>query len=235
MDKERSEKNAAVISALDSLQNFAAKYQEKKCDKSEEEKKREEMIVKENVRKASKMTIQEQIAETLRLAKEKEAEKERVQREIKRNKEENEMIVSTIQEVTESEWLKFNSWDELVFDFHEEKIRMDILAQETQAIMIREEKKRQEKQQLLEMAREKERENQRLAEEVKMKAELEMKKKIMEELDKIRQLQEHQASKIREEEGKKKIEKEILLEKEAEELRLSQKRGNFFIDIIHFF
>ena len=43
MDKERSEKNAAVISALDSLQNFAAKYQEKKYDKSEEEKNKLEL------------------------------------------------------------------------------------------------------------------------------------------------------------------------------------------------
>jgi len=224
MEKGRSEKNAAVISALDNLQNYAAKYQGRNMDKTEEEKKKEEMLVKENVKKATKMTIQEQIAETLRLAKEKEAEKNRIQTEIKQNKEENAKIIFTIQEFEVSECLKMSNWDKDIIEFYEEDLRMEILTKETQEIIEREEKWRKEKQQLLEMAREKERENQRLVEEAKLKAEQEMKAKIMEELRKMTQLQENHSLKIKEEEGKKRNEREVAIQKENEEIRISQLR-----------
>merc|ERR1711892_1629777 len=216
MEKGRSEKNAAVISALDNLQSYAAKYQGRNMDK------KEEMLVKENVKKATKMTIQEQIAETLRLAKEKEAEKNRIQTEIKQNKEENAKIIFTIQEFEESECLKMSNWDKDIIEFYEEDLRMEILTKETQEIIEREEKWRKEKQQLLERAREKERENQRLVEDAKLKAEQEMKAKIMEELRKMTQLQENHSSKIKEEEGKKRNEREVAIQKENEEIRITQ-------------
>lgn len=221
MEKGRSENNAAVISSLDSLKNYAARYHERE-NTTEEEKKKEETIVKENVKKATKMTIQEQIAETLRLAKEKETEKLRVGKEFKLKKEEDEKIVSAIQEFTESEWLDISYWEESKIDFYTEEIQMEILAQETQAIIEKEEKRRKEKEQLLEMLREKERENQRLAEEAKLKVEQEMKAKIMEELDKIRQLQECQSLKIKEDENKKDNEREIARQKEVEDERMTQ-------------
>merc|ERR1711892_289338 len=224
MEKGRSEKNAAVISALDNLQSYAAKYQGRNMDKSEEEIKKEEMLVKENVKKATKMTIQEQIAETLRLAKEKDIEKNRIKTEINQNKEENAKIIFTIQEFEESECLEMSNWDKDIIEFYEEDLRMEILTKETQEIIEREEKWRKEKQQLLERAREKERENQRLVEEAKLKAEQEMKAKIMEELRKMTQLQENYSLKIKEEEGKKRNEREVAIQKENEEIRITQLR-----------
>merc|ERR1712106_317246 len=188
------------------------------------QKKKEEMLVKENVKKATKMTIQEQIAETLRLAKEKEAEKNRIQAEIKQNKEENAKIVFTIQEFEESECLEMSNWDKDIIEYYEEYLRMEILTKETQEIIEREEKWRKEKQQLLERARKKERENQRLVEDAKLKAEQEMKSKIMEELRKMTQLQENHSLKIKEEEGKKRNEREVAKQKENEEIRITQMR-----------
>ena len=75
---------------------------------------------------------------------------------------------------------------------------------------------------------EKERKNQRFAEEAKLKAEQEMKAKIMAELRKMTQLQENHSLKIKEEEGKKKYERELALQKENEEIRISQLRGIVF-------
>merc|ERR1711892_1642961 len=177
MEKGRSEKNAAVISALDNLQNYAATYQGRNMDKTEEE-----------------------------------------------NKEENAKIIFTIQEFEERECLEMSNWDKDIIDYYEEDLRMEIVTKETQEIIEREEKWRKEKQQLLERAREKERENQRLVEEAKLKAEQEMKAKIMEELRKMTQLQENYSLKIKEEEGKKRNEREVAIQKENEEIRITQLR-----------
>merc|ERR1711976_272978 len=85
MEGKRSDQNAAVITALDSLQTYAVQMEKKKVEKTVEDIEKEEMIIREHIKKAKCLTIQEQIAETIRLAKEKDAKKLKLEQEEKRD------------------------------------------------------------------------------------------------------------------------------------------------------
>ena len=83
-DSQKS--NHAVIESLDNLQTYATQYKDRLGSKNEEQKKKEEDFVKAYLQKNKTLSIQEQIAETLRLAKIKEDEKKKLEQERKKRK-----------------------------------------------------------------------------------------------------------------------------------------------------
>merc|ERR1711894_866607 len=74
------------IESLNSLKTYAAQYKDRIGSKSEEQKKKEEDFVKTYLQKNKTLSIQEQIAETLRLAKIKEIEKKNLEQKNKKEK-----------------------------------------------------------------------------------------------------------------------------------------------------
>ena len=92
MDNKPSKSNTAVIASLDSLKDFASKYEDRINIQCEEEKKKDDSFVKEYLKKNKKISIQEEIARTLQQAKLKEEEKRKLEAEKLKNKRELENI-----------------------------------------------------------------------------------------------------------------------------------------------
>ena len=167
--------NKAVIASLDTLQDFASKYEDRITMQTEEEKKKEDSFVQEYLRNNKNISIQEQIAQTLRLAEIKEEEKRKLEAEKLKNKREEENINQATVDFFTWELDEIIQYEEVVGQYVEELVKMETLEKETNLIIEREERKRQEKQRLLERCRLQEAERARVAEEERRLAEKEMK------------------------------------------------------------
>ena len=181
--------NKSVIDSLNSLQEYAEKFEERIGNTDEEAKKKEEDFVKKYLQSQQKLSIQEQIAETLRQAKIKEDQKKRELEEKRKHEEVLQEILSSQLEEYERDFHVFDSFEESLAAFHLEELEMDQLAKETQLIIEREEKKRREKEELLKMLQEKEEERKRIEAEEQAEAEKAMKEKIFKELQLLNMLQ----------------------------------------------
>ena len=141
-NKEGVRSNDAVIESLDSLTNYASQYKDRLGSKDEDEKKKEQDFVNKYLQKNKNQTIQEQIAETLRLAKLKEDEKNKREAQKKRDKEINQQIIDTFNTFYEEENEIITNFETNISQFVMEQVEMDILAFETQQIIEKEERKR---------------------------------------------------------------------------------------------
>ena len=86
--------NTAVIESLNNLHDYASQYKERLGQKDEEQKKKEDEQIQKYLQRNKNMSIQEQIAETLRQAKIKEEAKKNEEQKKKKDKELAEMIVT---------------------------------------------------------------------------------------------------------------------------------------------
>ena len=218
--------NHAVIESLNSLQTYAAQYKDRLGSKSEEQKKKEEDFVKSYLQKNKTLSIQEQIAETLRLAKIKEDEKKKLEQKRQREKEIVENIDRSQLEFYSMEIETIDRIEEDVAQFIADQIKMERDARETQIIIEREEKKRKEKEELLFHLRKQEEERKiKLALE-RAKAEQEMKEKIMRELQILQSSAKKDSSRIKEDEKQRESErlKKEKEEQEKEELKQAEKK-----------
>ena len=206
--------NHAVIESLNSLQTYAAQYKDRLGSKSEEQKKKEEDFVKSYLQKNKTLSIQEQIAETLRLAKIKEDEKKKLVQKSQKEKEIVENIARSQLEFYSMEIETIDRIEEEVAQFIDDQIKMERDAIETEIIIEREEKKRKEKEELLFHLRKQEEERKRKLALERAKAEQEMKDKIMRELQLMQSSTKKDSSRIKEDEKQKESER---LKKEKEE------------------
>ena len=213
--------NHAVIESLDNLHCYATQYKERLGDKSDEQKKKEEDFVKTYLQKNKSLSIQEQIAETLKLAKIKEDEKKMLELQKKKDKEINEKIVKSQLEYYLLENEILDGIEESVAQFIADQMKMELEALETQIIIEREEKKRKEKDELLKQLRKQGEERQRKLAEEKANAEREMKEKIMRELQTLKSLEKKNSSKMKDEEKQKEVER---LQREKEEKELEKQK-----------
>ena len=223
-DSQKS--NHAVIESLDSLQTYATQYKERLGSKSEEQKKKDEDFVKAYLQKNKTLSIQEQIAETLRLAKIKEDEKKKLEQERKKEQEIDENIVQSQLECYSWEMEAIDRIDADVAQFIADQVKMEKDALETQMIIEREERKRKEKEELLVQLRKQEEERQRKLADERAKAEKEMKEKIMRELQIMQSLAQKGSTKLKEEDKQKENER-LQIEKEEqnkEEQKLVEER-----------
>merc|ERR1739836_93704 len=109
----------------------------------------EQDFVNKYLQKNKNQTIQEQIAETLRLAKLKEDEKNKREAQKKRDKEINQQIIDTFNTFYEEENEIITNFETNISQFVMEQVEMDILAFETQQIIEKEERKRKEKEKII--------------------------------------------------------------------------------------
>ena len=151
-----------------------------------------------------------------------------MEQEEKRDKEIQEIMLSSIENNTKSQWQEVAKVENIIIEFYLDEIRMDEMARETEAIVAKEEANRKEKERLIRIIKERKKEEQRQAEEAKRKLEAEMKARVMEELNKLKELQSLQSQKIKEEEGKKQLERELAKKKEEEALKAAQAQGKVF-------
>ena len=219
-----SKSNVAVIESLQSLQDFASKYRERINIKSDEEKKKEESFVKEYLKNNQTTSIQDQIAETLRLAKIKEEQKRKVEIARKEYKIELEKIQKARIDFYDLELEELINYEKTVAQYVEEEMRMEILEKETKLIIEKEEWKRQEKEKHLALCRQQEAERLRQDEEVRLAAERKMKERILRELQSIRQMESDSAAKIKKTEEGRTIcgQKDNLVEKQIEDEKRNQ-------------
>ena len=218
--------NHAVIESLNSLQTYAAQYKDRLGSKSEEQKKKEEDFVKTYLQKNKTLSIQEQIAETLRLAKIKEIEKKNLEQKNKKEKEIVENIARCQLDCYLLEIETINRIDEEIAQFIVDQIKMERDAMETAIIIEREDKKRKEKENLLfHLRQEEQARKEKLAAE-RAKAEQEMKERIMRELQIMQSLAKKDCLRIKEDEKQRERErlKKEKEEQEKEELKLAEKR-----------
>ena len=195
--------NTAVIASLDSLQDFALKYEDRINTQREEEKKKEDSFVKEYLKNNKNISIEEQIAQTLRLAKIKEDEKRKLEAEKLKHKRELENINEATVDFFTWELGLMTKYEEVVGQYVEELVIMETLERETNLIIEREERKRREKEELLERCRLQEAERARAAEEERRLAEKEMKEKILAELQSLQEMESKFALKIKKAEEEK--------------------------------
>ena len=181
-----SKSNTEVLKSLNSLQAYAEQFHERIGDKDETEKKKEEDAVKRYLQIKTKMTIQEQIAETLRLAKIKEEEKEKEKAKQKKHDQMLKEIDNAQIKFYDNEYQVIDEYEENIANFLLDEIRMDELERETRIIIEREERKRREKEELLQRLREQEEKRKKEEEERKLQAEKDMKEKIMRELQMLK-------------------------------------------------
>lgn len=218
--------NHAVIESLNSLQTYAAQYKDRLGSKSEEQKKKEEDFVKTYLQKNKTLSIQEQIAETLRLAKIKEIEKKNLEQ---KNKKEKEIVENIARCQLDSYLLEIETLDRIdeeIAQFIVDQIKMERDAMETAIIIEREDKKRKEKENLLfHLRQEEQARKEKLAAE-RAKAEQEMKERIMRELQIMQSLAKKDCLRIKEDEKQRERErlKKEKEEQEKEELKLAEKR-----------
>ena len=217
----RSEANSGVISALDSLATYAATVEQRLQLKSREQEEEEKQIVLKNLNQKSQLSIQEQIAAALRIAKKNEEEKCKIENNKRIERECFELIVSSREELFEAELKQVLQYEMVLEDFYMEEIKMDILAKETMLVMEREEKKRKEQAILLQILREKEQENKRALEQ-------EMKAKIFAELENIKHLSEKTSQRLKEEAKQKESENVKDFEEEERERLLEQVRIQYW-------
>ena len=218
--------NHAVIESLNSLQTYAAQYKDRLGSKSEEQKKKEEDFVKTYLQKNKTLSIQEQIAETLRLAKIKEIEKKNLEQKNKKEKEIVENIARCQLDCYLLEIETLDRIDEEIAQFIVDQIKMERDAMETAIIIEREDKKRKEKEDLLfHLRQEEQARKEKLAAE-RAKAEQEMKERIMRELQIMQSLAKKDCLRIKEDEKQRERErlKKEKEEQEKEELKLAEKR-----------
>ena len=218
--------NHAVIESLNSLQTYAAQYKDRLGSKSEEQKKKEEDFVKTYLQKNKTLSIQEQIAETLRLAKIKEIEKKNLEQKNKKEKEIVENIARCQLDCYLLEIETLDRIDEEIAQFIVDQIKMERDAMETAIIIEREDKKRKEKENLLfHLRQEEQARKEKLAAE-RAKAEQEMKERIMRELQIMQSLAKKDCLRIKEDEKQRERErlKKEKEEQEKEELKLAEKR-----------
>ena len=222
----RMDSNHAVIESLNSLQTYAAQYKDRLGSKSEEQKKKEEDFVKTYLQKNKTLSIQEQIAETLRLAKIKEIEKKNLEQKNKKEKEIVENIARCQLDCYLLEIETLDRIDEEIAQFIVDQIKMERDAMETAIIIEREDKKRKEKENLLfHLRQEEQARKEKLAAE-RAKAEQEMKERIMRELQIMQSLAKKDCLRIKEDEKQRERErlKKEKEEQEKEELKLAEKR-----------
>ena len=218
--------NHAVIESLNSLQTYAAQYKDRLGSKSEEQKKKEEDFVKTYLQKNKTLSIQEQIAETLRLAKIKEIEKKNLEQ---KNKKEKEIVENIARCQLDSYLLEIETLDRIdeeIAQFIVDQIKMERDAMETAIIIEREDKKRKEKENLLfHLRQEEQARKEKLAAE-RAKAEQEMKERIMRELQMMQSLAKKDCLRIKEDEKQRERErlKKEKEEQEKVELKLAEKR-----------
>ena len=218
--------NRAVIESLNSLKTYAAQYKDRIGSKSEEQKKKEEDFVKTYLQKNKTLSIQEQIAETLRLAKIKEIEKKNLEQKNKKEKEIVENIARCQLDCYSTEIETIDRIDEEIAQFITDQIKMERDAMETAIIIEREERKRKEKEDLLFHLREKEQARKERLVVERAKAEQEMKDRIMRELQIMQSLAKKDCLRIKEDEKQKERErlKKEKEEQEKEVLKLAEKR-----------
>ena len=204
MDNKPSKSNTAVIASLDSLKDFASKYEDRINIQCEEEKKKDDSFVKEYLKNNKNISIQEEIARTLRQAKLKEEEKRKLEAEKLKNKRELENINRATVDFITGEFDEMMKYEDVVGQYVEELVRMEKLEKETNLIIEREERKREEKQRLLENCRLLEAERAREAEEKRRLAEREMKERIMAELQSLQEMENMSTQKIKKAEKEKK-------------------------------
>ena len=210
-----------MISALDSLATYAATVEQRLQLKSREQEEEEKQIVLKNLNQKSQLSIQEQIAAALRIAKKNEEEKCKIENNKRIERECFELIVSSREELFEAELKQVLQYEMVLEDFYMEEIKMDILAKETMLVMEREEKKRKEQAILLQILREKEQENKRALEQ-------EMKAKIFAELENIKHLSEKTSQRLKEEAKQKESENVKDFEEEERERLLEQVRIQYW-------
>ena len=218
--------NHAVIESLNSLQTYAAQYKDRLGSKSEEQKKKEEDFVKTYLQKNKTLSIQEQIAETLRLAKIKEIEKKNLEQ---KNKKEKEIVENIARCQLDSYLLEIETLDRIdeeIAQFIADQIKMERDAMETAIIIEREDKKRKEKEDLLFRLRQEEQARKEKLAAERAKAEQEMKERIMRELQIMQSLAKKDCLRIKEDEKQRERErlKKEKEEQEKEELKLAEKR-----------
>ena len=221
-NKEGVRSNDAVIESLDSLTNYASQYKDRLGSKDEDEKKKEQDFVNKYLQKNKNQTIQEQIAETLRLAKLKEDEKNKREAQKKRDKEINQQIIDTFNTFYEEENEIITNFETYISQFVMEQVEMDILAFETQQIIEKEERKRKEKEKIIQTLKKQEEERQRIIAEEKKKAEEEMKNRIMKELQFLKEIEQNKVVKLKQENIQK---TDSLIQKQKEEYEFQEKRA----------
>ena len=218
------DKNADVLTILDSLQDYAAEYEARKKKQEEEEQKNKEEAARALAQAEKKKKVEDEIAEILGKIKKQEAEdakrfeEERRIKEAKRAKEE-EMKAKIAEELA-----KMQKWEEE----QQEKVAREQqrrAEEKLQRLMKeREEQKKREEWEaarLLEKKKAEEAEKKRREEKEK---EEKMKREIAEELKKIQQLGELQQSKLLKEMQLSEDEQMMKLMQEKEELKKKEEK-----------
>ena len=218
------DKNADVLTILDSLQDYAAEYEARKKKQEEEEKKNKEEAERALAQADKKKKVEEEIAEILGKIKKQEAEdakrfeEERKLKEAKRKKEE-EMKAAIAEELA-----KMQKWEEE----QQEKIAKEQQRRADEKLRRlmkeREEQKKKEEWEaarLLEKKKAEEAEKKRREEKEK---EEKMKREIADELAKIQHLEEMQQSKLLKEMQLSEDQQITKLMQEKEELKKKEEK-----------
>ena len=218
------DKNADVLTILDSLQDYAAEYEARKKKQEEEEKKNKEEAERALAQAEKKKKVEEEIAEILGKIKKQEAEdakrfeEERKLKEAKRKKEE-EMKAKIAEELA-----KMQKWEEE----QQEKIAREQQRRADEKLRRlmkeREEQKKKEEWEAARLAEKKKAEEAEKRRKEEKEKEEKMKREIAEELAKIQHLEEIQQAKLLKEMQLSEEQQIAMLEQDKEELKKKEKK-----------